>query len=531
MSRFCTFLILFFTSLYGLSQDSYLNNSQLRSKLQELERGNNNFVDVEELTKTKGGKSIFMVTLGGASADNNPAIVVAGGVSGSHLLGSQLAVSFIENIVNSDSLLNSLNGITYYVFPDLSPDASQQYFERLKYERDANTTQTDDDRDGRIDEDPFEDLNNDGMVNSMRVRDATGDWIVDPADPRAMKKVDKSKGEKGEWILLTEGRDNDGDGKYNEDPPGGVEFNRNFTYSYPRFQKGAGEYQVSELENRAMLDYMYERTNIFAIITFGPADNLAAPMKYNAGNARKRIVSSILSDDEKLNKWMSDLYRETTGNKSSAPVLLDGGFMQWGYFHFGRLSLGTPGFYLPQAGSKDMSQMAKELQWIDSLGIDGFTSWSKIDHPDMPGKDVELGGVNPFVAFNPPQDVVTQLAESHTEFITIVASMRAQAQLENILVEPMGKDVYRVTVDFYNSGKLPAMTQMGERVKWVMKPKINVKLASGMSMLSGNPVQLLNQLKAGESAEHTWLIKGKGSLEITAGAPQMGTVTLNVDLK
>ena len=54
----------------------------------------------------------------------------------------------------------------------------------------------------------------------MRRKDPFGQYRTDPEDPRLMVRV--KPGEKGEWTLLgDEGIDNDGDGKINEDLPGG----------------------------------------------------------------------------------------------------------------------------------------------------------------------------------------------------------------------------------------------------------------------------------------------------------------------
>ncbi len=521
-------------SQWTFAQEGYTDQNAMTAKLRELERNQKNFVEVAELVKTESGKPVFRVTLSSGPAENKPAVVIVGGVSGSHPFGTELVLSLLEKFTESDSLLNSLNEVSYYVFPDMSPDAREQYFSSLKYEREGNSTKTDDDRDGRMNEDPFEDLNNDGQITWIRVEDETGDWIADETDPRALKKVDKSKGEKGNWAIYSEGRDNDGDGDLNEDGPGGVAFNKNFTYQYPWFKPGAGEFQVSELENRAFLDFLYERTNVFLVLSFGPSDNLYAPMKYNASQARKRVVASMLQEDVKHNELVSKLYQELTGNKGKSATGHPGDFMQWAYFHFGRFSYGTPAWKMPdmkKKSEKSLSKQAGQLRWLDSLQINGFTEWTSVEHPDFPGKKVEVGGIHPFVTSNPPASMLDDIAESHLQFVAEMASRHPKVQAENIRVESVGKNVFRVSVDIFNSGELPAMTEMGERVKWVLKPKISLKLGSGMNLLSGQKVTLLDQLKAGEKSSLTWLIQGKGQLGIIAGAPQMGSVNINVELK
>ena len=98
-----------------------------------------------------------------------------------------------------DSIKALLNTTTFYVFPSLSPDAAEQYFAQQKYERSANTTPTDDDRDGKVNEDPFEDINKDGWITSVRIEDPSGKWKTHPADERVMVLANQEKGEQGKY--------------------------------------------------------------------------------------------------------------------------------------------------------------------------------------------------------------------------------------------------------------------------------------------------------------------------------------------
>lgn len=83
-----------------------------------------------------------------------------------------------------------------------------------------------------MDEDGPEDLNGDGYITLMRVKDPEGNYIIDPKEPRLMRLADPKKGEKGMYKIYSEGLDNDDDGQINEDPLGGVEINRNFPHDF-----------------------------------------------------------------------------------------------------------------------------------------------------------------------------------------------------------------------------------------------------------------------------------------------------------
>uniref|UniRef100_UPI0040572EAF M14 family metallopeptidase n=1 Tax=Roseivirga sp. TaxID=1964215 RepID=UPI0040572EAF len=221
---------LLFFNAFSLKSQDYNNAAQLAARLKQLASSSPD-VKLESITKTDGGKDIWMLTIGKGDVDNKPAMAVVGGVEGSHLLGVEMAVRFAEGLVKDHT--KALENSTFYVFPNMSPDATEQYFAKLKYHRSGNAKPTDDDRDGKLNEDPFEDLNGDGMITWMRVEDATGDWITHPADDRIMIKANKAEGEKGKYKIFTEGMDNDKDGAFNEDGEGGIHFNKNLTYDYP----------------------------------------------------------------------------------------------------------------------------------------------------------------------------------------------------------------------------------------------------------------------------------------------------------
>ena len=59
----------------------------------------------------------------------------------------------------------------FYVVPRLDADGTEAVFAPLQAPRRGNLTPFDDDNDGRLDEDPPEDLNGDGLITVMRVQD------------------------------------------------------------------------------------------------------------------------------------------------------------------------------------------------------------------------------------------------------------------------------------------------------------------------------------------------------------------------
>ena len=68
----------------------------------------------------------------------------------------------------------------------MSPDAMEQYFASIKYERQGNEVDTDDDRDGSTNEDGYDDLDGNGKITLMRVHSTIGDYRSHPEDERVM---------------------------------------------------------------------------------------------------------------------------------------------------------------------------------------------------------------------------------------------------------------------------------------------------------------------------------------------------------
>ncbi len=530
----------------AFAQSSYSTHAQLSTRLKTLRSKYATTVKLESIGKSKGGKDIFALTLSKGDASNKPAIAILAGADGAHLAGTEVALQLAEKFVASDSLAKVLESKTFYIIPSINPDAQEQFSAKLKFERSGNDVDTDDDRDGRLNEDPFEDLNNDGQITWMRIEDPTGTYIISKEDPRVMVKADPSKGEVGKYILLSEGIDNDKDGVFNEDGVGGVNIDKNGTYDYPFFTQGSGEYAASESETKALLDFLYTSKNIYAVFTFGPANNLSEATKFDKSKTLKRIVTGILEKDASVGEQISKLYNTQTSLKD-APAMpqTKGNLSQTAYYHYGRLSFSTPTWWAPKVSApKDSTKKeVKEvkasdnedirfLKWADAQQLKGsFVSWQKINHPDFPNQTVEVGGIAPYAKLNPPISYLNDATDKHIKFFKAFTSQMPDVQILNIKTESVSAGLTRVTVQVTNKGLLPTGSEIGDRVRWVQKVRTEVKTSSSQTIISGKKVNLRGAMSAGESQEYSWLISGSGNITIEAGNAMTGIKTVSVALK
>jgi len=270
----------------GMAQDftKYHNYAELSAMLQNLAGANKTLVKLESIGKTLGKWDIWALQIaapGGVPIAERPGLLIAANFEADHLIGSELAVFIadylVKNYASNANVKQRLDNYVIYIMPRVNPDGAEFMWTPLKWARRTNTRPYDDDNDGRVDEDGPVDLNKDGLITVMRVKDPNGDYIVDPEEPRLLRKADPKKGERGEFAIYREGIDQDKDGFIGEDGPGGVNINRNFMHEYPYFKPEAGRYMVSESETRSVLEWMIAHRNVAAILTFGESDNLIVP--------------------------------------------------------------------------------------------------------------------------------------------------------------------------------------------------------------------------------------------------------------
>ncbi|MFQ5746721.1 MAG: M14 family metallopeptidase [Gemmatimonadota bacterium] len=355
----------------GAEAAAYHSDRDLAAALASLRRAPPDLVSVETIATSPGGRAVQAVRLAAAGdPDARPALLVVAGGHGPHLIGTEAALAALRRLVEAHEGADGpglLDRVTVYVIPRANPDAAAAFFASPLRERTRNETPWDDDRDGETDEDGPDDLNGDGLITMMRVADPSGDWMADPDDPELMRKVDRAKGEAGAFRLYTEGRDDDGDESWNEDPPGGVDVNRNFPYAYEFFGQASGVHQVSAPEARAVAQFFVDHPNIAVVYALGPQDNLLEAWKSGAGGkaaagrsggrpspGARKPLKAILEEDAPWFAEVASRFREATGLDSgpkSAPPA--GDVLSFAYYDMGRWAFGSRAWWIPPAGKEN----------------------------------------------------------------------------------------------------------------------------------------------------------------------------------
>ena len=416
--------------LHGSLAAQYRDHAALTSELQTL-TGGSPVASLSSIATTGEGREVWVVEIANRSGTplaDRPAVLVVGNLSGDHVAGSSHALEIVRYLIaesGSADVQAILNEQVVYVIPRLNPDGAEAMFGATRWNRTGNASAYDDDNDGRTDEDGFDDLNGDGAITVMRVPDPGGPFMIDPDDPRLMKRADATKGETGTHSVYHEGADDDGDGFFNEDGPGGTDLDRNFQHEYPYWEADAGVHMVSEAEARGLMDFMISHRNIGAILTFGHADNLVTPPNSGGGLADPRTLdlvafadasfdgiydvgvfrpssggggfgfgggggfrgaqvgrdndpssgqrpsTTVHGDDRVYFTAVSDAYRELTGIEGVGLTREPAGaFFEWGYYQFGIPSFSTPGWSLPETDGEEGGDSAGGGRGDGGDGVD-----------------------------------------------------------------------------------------------------------------------------------------------------------------
>lgn len=543
----------------------YKTHAQLTAALRAVASAHPQLVTLVEIGKSREGRAIVAAEIaarGGTPAGERPALLVAANFEGDQLIGSELALFLAQHLAAgyaTDTAVKALlDAHAVYIIPRMNPDGAEQMFAPVKAFRRTNAAPIDADNDGRLDEDGPEDLNGDGFISVMRVKDPDGAYMVHPSDARLMKRADAAKGEAGGWSLYWEGIDTDKDGFYNEDGPGGVDLNRNFQHKYPYYTADAGPHMISEPETRALMDYVINRRNIAAILTYGASDNLiAAPTPQGALGAPQTIdllafadasntdartvgtftlpnpnqgffgfgfggrgggppqqtrppgqqaprppATTINAQDVEYFRTVSAKYRELTGVAQAPPTRApEGAFFEYGYYQFGVPSFSTPGWGIAE------SKAATFDEKLVGAVTDGFIPWTPFTHPVL--GEVEIGGFKPYAVTNPPAAEIDALAKSHAAFAMYLGTLFPEVAIPELSASALGGGLYRITADIENTGYLPTSTAHGVTSRSVKPVFVQLDVDADAVVSGDAKTNFIPALAgSGRRQSYTWIVRG-----------------------
>lgn len=525
---------------FANAQWDYPNYEMLKKQIQDV--SSNKLIERTSIGKSIGGEDIPLIKIQNGKV-SKPTLLIVAGVDGKHPAGVINSMNVAKQILGlpSAQLNELLTSKSIWIVPVLNVDAYKRNSTGLSWTS-GNSRVIDNDRDGRIDEDPDADLNNDGVISQMRIKTPAGPYTVHPSNSDFLILAERNKGESGSYELYKEGKDVDQDGLISEDGNSGVNLDKNFTYDYPFFEPETGDYAASEPETRALIDLIFDNPQIAAVLHFGLQNNLSVAEQFDQRKASERIQKSWTNADSQVSAFVSKIYNEAVKPLGAAPKLMHGkgNLTSTVYYHTGKFSFATPSWWVPSttdstknsgpkgAAGKDGDRF---VNWVKSQNIQGaILPWKNVNHPDFPNQEVEIGGLVERFEHNPPISQLEASSKLHTDFVVQLAQSLATLEFSNPKVTNLGDDIYRIEVKVFNTGSMPVYPEIADKIKHVSKMKSIIELQKGQSFLSGKRLQLYPTLQAGGSNTFSWLIKGKGKVQLTVGCPTAGEKTLDINL-
>jgi hypothetical protein len=457
-------------------------------------------VDLYEIGKSFEDRPVYQMTLTNKNIGKDtdkPGAYFEGNRHSGEITSAEsvmwLAKYLLENYGKDAEITKLLDTKVIYLRPINNPDGQNLYLNTAQSNR-STVRPEDNDNDGLLDEDPPEDLDSNGVILNMRWKDPVkGSWIPDSLDPsgRIMKRVAAGK---GIYSVASEGYDNDGDGRINEDGIGGLDLHRNYPENWrPKneltgrgyTQGGAGEYPLSETETRSVVLFLLSHPNIYIVNSM----DTSVPMHLRPPST-SASEERMYPEDLKWYRLFDEIGRNITGYKKTGDVYNDyndgngsplfGHGPDFGYWYFGSIWYGDEiwnnGKNKDYNGDGEFDQY-EILRWDDEENNgEGFYEWKPAKH--LVYGDIELGGFDPkFFSQNPPAKFLESWISKEAMFNMELIKYLPELTWENIEIKKLKNYKadsvdYQVKVSYKNTGKLPTALSQAQLVKIVREDRV-----------------------------------------------------------
>lgn len=502
------------------------------------------------------GRPIHVLTLthfASGPDTEKPAYWVDGNIHATEVSASTAALYLVHRLLSeypdNERVRYALESRVFYIVPRLNPDGAEWALaDRPKYIRSSTRPYPRADQlDGLIQED----IDGDGRILQMRLKDPHGTWKVHPTEPRLLIRREPDDLPGGDYYrLLPEGRVQNYDGALIKIAPSrqGLDLNRQFPINWSPAQSGAGDFPTSEPEVRAAAEFIARHPNITGSVSFHTFSgvNLRPPSK----GPDSELPTSDLYTYQKIGARG----QEITGYPAVSVYhdfaydpkdYIKGTFDDWLYEHLGLYAWTTEIWSAQrQAGLKDykfidwfrehpVSDDVQILKWFDdNVSAESYVPWYPFEHPQL--GPVELGGWHSFITWrNPPYALLQQEIAPLAEFCLANCLMSPKLELRSVETRAEGDRTY-IRVVVHNTGWLPTnISEQALKMKAARPLEVDIELPEGARLVMGEARLFLGQLagrdqkdvfmlwNADESdncAKAEWVVQAAPGAEVTVTA-------------
>jgi len=510
---------------FPISWKRYYAYDELQKILRDLAAKYPQLADLQTIGKSRMGRDQTILILTAKStgpAADKPAMWVDGAIHGNEINGVTCALYtawYLLTRYDYDPYVHGLlEATTFYILPGMNVDANDSY---AKLPNTANNPREpyrpeDDDGDGLLDEDQTEDVDGDGELSMMYAADPKGGFKLSPDGRRFVRVADPADPAPRFRLIGSEGFDNDGDGRINEDDLGGPDPNRNFPFDWS-LQNGE-PYPLSEPETRNVMTFWLGHPNIFASFHFHNTGRLvmfAAPQVSRAAaqmtpaerQQQQDRVRLQLEEMRKTNKYaqlfdrvvdrayQADMNTQTEIVTTGARILKDyrptisgmvGQAQASSYFMFGRFAYlielwGSP----PDADEDGDGRVSDEemMRWIDlDLTGEGWVKPHPVRHPDL--GEIWVGGTaKKHITRTPPSRYMEDEASRQALFILYCASQFPKVEIAEVNIVPATADLAWVDVTVKNDRVYPTSSDRAVALRSAVMDKLTFGSSSNIGLI------------------------------------------------
>ncbi|MEY8117847.1 M14 family metallopeptidase [Falsihalocynthiibacter sp. BN13B15] len=455
--------------------DTYHDYDALTAHLHALVAAYPELATLRSVAKSFRGREVWLMELTNpktGAPESKPGFYIDAQIHAEEHATSATALYAIwyllSNYGTDEEATRLLDQQTFYILPRINPDGAE-YALTAPYHPwcgNGRFLPGEDRIDGLIPED----IDNDGFIVNMRVRDPKGEWKISPDESRLL--VQREPGEEGGeyYRLYPEGLIRDYDGVDVKIVPGhDGNMNRNFPTNWSPQEYGAGLYPLSEPEAKGMADVILDHPNICGMCAYHTHGGIIlrpSMLKNDAdmSAADLSLYKALGSVGEKLTGYPTiSTYEEFTPDKSKAR---HGSLKDWVYEEMGIICFSTElwdievaagvekdGYY--NLNPRDADTERKLFDWVvENVGDKGFRDWKTFDHPQL--GEVEIGGMVYIWSYrNPPGKLLEEICHNNAMFNLRHAASAPRVLLDEVSVEALGANLFKVEATVSNHGYLP----------------------------------------------------------------------------
>lgn len=523
-----------------ISWNRYYNHAGITDICKKLAAAHPDLIKLSSIGKSYQGREMWLLTVTDfktGKPEEKPGFYIDGNIHSNEVQGSEMALYtawyLAESFKDVAFIKELLADKVFYIVPTINPDARDHYMKEPNspHSPRSGVIPVDNDRDGVVNEDGFDDLNGDGHITMMIRKSPTGRMKKDPNDPRRL--IPAKPDEPGEYeVLGFEGLDNDGDGRVNEDGTGFYDPNRDWAWKWQpnHIQGGAYKYPFSIPENRNVRDFVMAHPNIAGAQSFhnnggmllrGPGAEEDAG-SYN--NDDVRIYDAIGKKGELLIPG----YRYMIVHKDLYTAW--GGELDWfnsgrGIFTFSNELFTSYMYFNKQnAGQEDVYAFDQSLLFGDAI-----VAWQEYDHPQF-GK-IEIGGVKKNFTRADPGFLLESDAHRNMAFCIYHAYHMPKLVVEEITEKNLGGGLTEITVVVANKRMIPTHSSIDLRYKIERPDYISIqgpKVIAGM-VVENRDLNIAREQKNNPATLEVRNIPGMGSVTVRWIVSGAKNYTIKVD--